>query len=710
MRKLTLLFLLLIGLIGQAQQKIIVHNSGNQMFSSPISSVDSIKFDSNYSKFRISGENDLLQIRKNIIDSISFSSTTVASDKIYIIFNGSDSPTIINPFSTQGITITASGANVTSVGNSGISDVEYHLLGTSTNGSLAISSTTSAKFIFNNLNLTNPVGPAISITGSKAHTFISQLGTSNSLADGNGNTKNGTLQTDGPIMFSGLGSLTISGVKKHGISTSKTIDIQNGNLTITDAASDGLHSEGFSMSNGTLTINSLADGIDAGDGAISISGGSIKVNSTQGDVKGIKTGTNSITISGGIVEVIVSGAQSKGISTKGNIIIDGGSTKVKGSGVAVLVASGSGFDPSYCTGIKADGSITINQGTVNVEMTSSANGARGISADGAITFNNGNITITTAGNGANYTNTSGVIDSYSSSAVKSAANINLLAGTISIQSSGTGGKGVKADGAITIGNPNASNNLLNLTAKTTGARFLTSGSGQNADYTNPKIITCDGNLTLNSGILTITGTQTQDGGEGLESKAVLTINGGKTEISTWDDSINAGTAIIINGGETYCTAKGNDGIDSNGTITINGGFTISNGARAPEEGFDCDNNPFKITNGIIVGTGGNTSNPTSISTQKSVKVTTTANNNVQIKNAAGTVILQYKVPAYNSTGGSSNVVLLFTDPQLVNGSYTIQRGGTITGGTNNHGYITGGTYSGGTSTNFTISNFLTTVN
>lgn len=34
-------------------------------------------------------------------------------------------------------------------------------------------------------------------------------------------------------------------------------------------------------------------------------------------------------------------------------------------------------------------------------------------------------------------------------------------------------------------------------------------------------------------------------------------------------------------------------------------FTVSNGARSPEEGFDCDNT-FKITGGTIIGTGGAT--------------------------------------------------------------------------------------------------------
>lgn len=711
MRKHIFLILgLLFSFAAQAQQKIVVNNSGNTMYAPSVSEVDEITFDETYTKFQINGESGTLNIQKAVIDSLTFSTNPVA-DKIYIIYNGSDNATIINPYSTQGVDISAVGGTVTVTATSGISDLEYNLLGSSDEGSLTMSSTSPANFVLNNLNITNGSGPAIQLSGAETHTFTLQSGTSSSLTDGTSNTKSGAFQTDGKMIINGTGSLTVSGLKKHGISASKAIEIQNGLITLAGAASDGLHSEGFIMSDGELNISSQSDGIDAGDGAIAISGGVININSTVADVKALKTGNNNISVSGGSIDIIVAGNQSKGISTKGNITFDGGTTKVKGSGNVVLESSGSGFDPSYCTAVKADGNITVNSGTINIEMTSSAAGARGISADGEIAIHGGNVSVSTAGPGANYINELGVQDSYSCSAIKGAGNIKLLAGVINILSTGTGGKGVKADGQITIGNPGADNALLMLTASTTGSRFLTSGSGPNADYTNPKIITCEGNLTLNSGTLNITGTQTADGGEGLESKNILTINGGLTEISTWDDSINASSAIIINGGETYCLAKGNDGIDSNGTLTINGGFTISNGARMPEEGFDCDNNTFKITGGTIVGTGGGTSNPSSVSTQKSVKISTTASNNIQIKNSAGTVILMYKIPAYTGGGGGGNqVTLLFTDPAFVNGTYTLTRGGTITGGTNNHGYITGGTYTGGTNTTFTVTNYLTTVN
>lgn len=716
MKKLTTLFLFIISVSGVlAQQNMRIHNSGNTMYAAPISAVDSIKFDSSYAKFRVTSEANLLNIQKSLVDSITFTNSSVSLDKIYIIYNGTDDATIINPFANQGVSISASGGTVIVNASSGITNLEYNILGATTEGSLTMSSDTDVNLVLNNLTLHNPSGAAFNITSAITSNVYLTPGTTNTLSDASSSSKNATFLTSGAIIFDGNGTLNITGNKKHAISSSSTITVQNGYITISSAVSDGFHSEGFTLSGGTLNITATADGIDAGDSDIIINAGAITISSDSDDVKGIKTGDGTITINSGTINASVNGDQSKGLSADGGITINGGSITLTLSGNTVLESSGSGYDPSYPTGIKTDGILTINSGTISIQSTGL--GGKGFSADGNIIINDGTITITTTGNGATYANESGVTDSYTATCIKSDTNINLFAGSLTLSSSGTGGKGIKADGAIVIGNLNADDSLLNLNISTSGERFYVSGSGENADYANPKAVSSDGTLTVNSGTITINCTQTQEGGEGLESKSTLTINGGKTEISTYDDSINASNAIIINGGDTYCYAKGNDGIDSNGTLTINGGFTISNGARNPEEGFDCDSNTFTITGGTIVGTGGNTSNPTTtVSTQRSIKVTTTAGTHIAIRNSSNQMILMYKVPAYSSgntggPGGSQNsVTLLFTSPLITNGSYTLLKGGTVSGGTDYHYYNTGGTYSGGTSTTFTVSSMLTSTN
>lgn len=711
MKKYISLFLLTIGLFAlNAQQKVIAHSEGEPIYHSPISAVDSIKLVNGFSNFNLS-DNSHVDIPIEIIDSLTFTSGTPdPGDKIYIIYNQQE-VTIINPFASQGIDITAANAAVTVNAASGISDVEYNILGNSPNGSLTIDSDKDLILRLNNLNLTNLSGPAFRINSAVQAKIELKSNTENSLTDDAAGSGNGAILTGGSLNFSGTGILNISAYKKHGISAASTIEIENGTINILTANGDAFHSEGFSMQNGSVHISPTAgDGIDAGGAAAVIQNGEIVINSEEDDVKGIKSDAD-ITINGGSIDLTISGDQSKGISSKSDIIINNGTIAMTISGTTVLEQSGSGYDTSYATGIKADGDVVINNGDISIILPSTNMGGKGISTDGDILVNGGNLTVSTAGNGATYINESGVTDSYTSACLKSDGNTELKAGNITLSSSGKGGKGVNSDGTVVIGQSGASNESLILNVTTSGERFYVSGSGPNADYANPKAVKALGNLTVNSGTITINCTQSQEGGEGLESKNVLTINGGLIEIETYDDSINASNAIIINGGTTYCKSRGNDGIDSNGTLTVNGGFTISSGARMPEEGFDCDNNTFKITGGIIVGTGGNTSNPTaSVSTQRSLKFNTTASNHFRISTSGGQEVVAFKVPAYSGGGGNNNVVVLFSDGVLANGSYILQRGGTITGGTDFHGYVTGGTYTGGSSTNFNINSMFTVIN
>jgi hypothetical protein len=232
--------------------------------------------------------------------------------------------------------------------------------------------------------------------------------------------------------------------------------------------------------------------------------------------------------------------------------------------------------------------------------------------------------------------------------------------------------------------------------------------GDNSDYANPKVIKSQGDMTVNSGTLRLS--STVDGGEGLESKAILTINGGNIEVRTVDDCLNAETHIQINGGNLYCKATGNDAIDSNGTIEITGGTIIAQGS---EEGLDCDNNTFLIKGGTIIGLGTQSmgGGPSSGSTQGFILLTAPASTQLGIQNASGEWILLYQIPvATSGTGGmggpgmgGGSFYLLLSSPKLAKGtSYSFFSGGTITGGTTVNGYNIGGSYSGGTGKSFTV--------
>ncbi|MGK4566103.1 carbohydrate-binding domain-containing protein [Flavobacterium sp. 3HN19-14] len=442
MRKIYLIALVsLLANLAFGQQKIQIHNSGNTMYARELTDVDSIKLDGTYAKFKLSDNANTLNIQKTLIDSLTFTTDTVNLDKIYIIYNGNDNATIINPYAASGVSITANAGTVVVTAASGIDNLEYNLLGSSANGSLELNTDKDINLVLNNLTLSNPSGAPISITGQKTTTFSLSAGTTNTLSDGASSTRNGTITTDGPVVIANSGTLNITAVKKHGINTSSTITINNGTTMVVSATSDGFHSEGFAMTGGIATITSLADGIDTGNGAITIDGGTINVTSTTADVKAIKTGNNTIIVTGGNINLTISGAQSKGISAKGDITFNGGNITENISGIAVLTAEESGFNPSYATGVKSDGTITVNGNTTfNITQTASANGSKGFSSDAGIVINGGNFTINTAGTGAVYTNTSGAVDSYTTACFSTDTDITISGGTFNLTVSGSGEK------------------------------------------------------------------------------------------------------------------------------------------------------------------------------------------------------------------------------------------------------------------------------
>ncbi|SIT24676.1 protein of unknown function [Filimonas lacunae] len=209
-------------------------------------------------------------------------------------------------------------------------------------------------------------------------------------------------------------------------------------------------------------------------------------------------------------------------------------------------------------------------------------------------------------------------------------------------------------------------------------------------------------VTINGGTITVKSTA----GEGIESKSVLTINGGRIQTTTADDGLNAGTAIYINGGYVYSYSTGNDAMDSNGIFTITGGAVVAIGAKSPEAGIDCDARTLKITGGTVVAIGGATSGPSSTqSTIHSVIMGSgSANQVIHIQATDGIEALTFLAPVAYST-------LLFASSKLeANTSYVVYTGGSVASGTSFNGLYTSGTYSNGTiSSTFTTSSMVTQI-
>ena len=479
----------------------------------------------------------------------------------------------------------------------------------------------------------NPVGAAINIQSSNRVFVVCAEGTTNTLTDGtsytltDGEDMKSCFFSEGQLIFSGSGSLSVTGNYKHAIVSDEYIRLRSGcNISVPSAVKDGIHTnDAVIIGGGVLNISSTEDAIQCEDGGITMTGGFVKVATTADKAHGFKSELDVI-ISGGALQAEVTGAGSKGISCNGNLTVSGGKITAFTSQKPLYEDD----DLSSCAGIKCDGDIVIEGGEIALQSTGAA--GKGMNCDGSITIHDGTVKVITTGTQYVY----GKLDSSA--------------------------KAMKAEGALTIN----------------GGTVLVRATGG-------------------------------EGSEGIESKSVLTVNDGMIAALCYDDCMNASNSIVINGGSIYCYSSGNDGIDSNGTLTITGGVVIASGTTSPEDGFDCDQNTFKITGGIVLGIGGGTSTPTSsVCTQRSVIYGGSGSNGeiLNIQSADGTNVLTYQIPR-----NYSQMTLLFSSPNLASGgSYTISKGGSVSGGSEFFGLYTGSSYSGGTqAATFTAGSMVTQV-
>ena len=753
MRKTLLITALMVACIGLYAQDyhLNLHKSGSVEYDHNVNGISDIRFEGcQPANMLINTGDGVNSFAITAFDSITFVMQELppAGDTVYLIYSQSN-VSIVNPFANEGVSITTSGSNVTV--SSTKANVPYVVSGTSTNGSLTLYSTSAFNLTLNSLSLASTSTAAVNIA-SNVNVALTLKGVS-SIADGANSAINGALYAAGNLTVNGTGTLQVTGNAKHGISVEGTLTVNAGTINILDTDSDGIHgSSNLIWNGGTLDIVSAgSDGLDI-SGSVTIQNGDLSINTTAESQRGIKVsgvftmndgtltvhnsgqdgkgikGDGLININGGHLTIEHSGDMSKGIKCDADITITGGTFDITSSGSTVLESVDNQNVPAYCTAIKCDTDIHITGGDFTITLPTTNHGGKGISADGSITIDGGTFVITTQGNGATYTVSGTTKNAYTSACLRSDGNMSILSGNLTLSSSGTGGKGINVGddnhttSTLTLGTTGGNDDDLILNVTTSGERITISSGGGGpwggGDYANPKGVKSRGNLTINSGTITVNCTQNNEGGECIESKSTLTINGGHIETySKTDDPINAAQNLTINGGTVYSHSDNNDGTDSNGTMFLNGGFVISNGARQPEEGFDCDNNQFKITGGTHIGTGGGTSNPsTNVCTQPSLKINTQPGYAIQILKSDGTVICTYQCPQFTGGGGGgpgwgSSMVMLFTDPQLQTGqSYTVRYNGTISGGTNWNGYYTGNvTYSGGSQTTVNVNSMVTTV-
>ena len=312
------------------------------------------------------------------------------NDSLVVITYSGSTATVNIPEEMEGVTCeSGTSAHVVLTSTNTAKELYYAIEGSSTNGSLTINGTYKLSVMLNGVNLTSNQGAAINIQCGKRINLIMKDGSTNTLADYAAGEQKACLYTKGHFEIEGNGTLNVTGNANHAIASKEYLQIKKSvkAINIKKAANDAIHvGQFFQMNGGEVTIdeNTVNDGIqveyetddndqivadEENTGSVIIKAGSINItlNSAE-DAKGVKA-EGDVTISGGTINIEAKSNGSRGIQADGNMTIgeENGSTTITiaATGKKCTVPEDS-EDPHKCWGIKVDGELTINAGTVTV--------------------------------------------------------------------------------------------------------------------------------------------------------------------------------------------------------------------------------------------------------------------------------------------------------------------------------------------------------
>ena len=360
------------------------------------------------------------------------------------------------------------------------------------------------------------------------------------------------------------------------------------------------------IANGTYPVMDTSKCYAVKVGTLNVSGGTMTVKATGTAGRGL--GADSMTLSGGTFDITVTGGPTD-VYVESLVDSDDLTDSTYASGVTTCLDSGG----AACIKTGDDeGTLTISGGEFSLKATGDA--GKLINAAGYLVIGTeGQETPPDASQFSpdirGYTTGSKVYctaikQKYYGVLATAAATSDISSMTLSV----------------------AADNLVASSSSRSASRMAGPGGGSgggddNADYSNPKGIKGVAGVTVHGGRIAVT--TKNDGGEGLESKDLMTINGGVLDLQCYDDAINSGGNLVINGGYIYAGSSGNDAIDSNANIYMTGGIVLAfSTAGGAEVGIDTDNsNGLIVSGGHLVATGGAAGNMVigSSGTQKTYK-------------------------------------------------------------------------------------------
>ena len=510
---------------------------------------------------------------------------------------------------------------------------DFEVTGKLDDGQIVIDTEEKVKLRLSGMSLTNKNGSAVYVKNAdKAYITLTD---GENYTSGDENEK-GCITSRDNLEIKGSGSLTLNGNYNHGIFSSNSIEIGNGNITV-KAKNDGIHAnDTLAISGGTVNVTAEGDGLQAEE-ILDISDGEVNVTTTgevnastsndfggRGEMKDFSQMTddeiqsmreqmNNNQFTQTEESDDSDDTSSKGIKADWMLDISGGEVTVNSTDHAI-----------HCTS-----DINITGGTLNLSSESK----KGISCHGDVTIDDGDITITKSTEG-----------------IESKKILTINGGNIDITASddgfNSGGTGANQNGGFGGG--------TNMQGGQQGGRGQIgrrNSNGQGGNQMTPPEMPSD----QNGGQMTPPNMQQAEGNE-QDSEHHIQINDGNIKI-----------------------VADADGIDSNGSLFINGGtVTVDAQATGAESAFDTDG-AFIVNGGTIIGVSGSgmDESPNSYSAQNVILAYTTsqisAGDEVKITDSNGKTIAEY-----TAVKGGSKIVYS-SDKLKIGEMYTVYASGEEVG-------------------------------
>ena len=520
-RIVSILIALVLTIAAGAQTVKITTNSGTKTYDAANVTSSSPATFSNGTSMTIGSDTYTLSDITSML-VVSSSSSDVEANTVNIVYNGSIATVTMADNVASYVLAEVSGAHVsiTQTNTAAIDgdEITYVLSGSTNDGSLTLAGSYKCTVSLDGVTLTNPSGAAINITNSKRIQLSAKKGTESILTDGSGSQK-ACIYSKGQLQLQGNGTLNVVGNYKHGIKSASYITIKNLTLNITSTVSDGINCEEyFQMKSGTVTISGVGD-----DGIQCDLGGTTSTGETT-DHEDEDTGN--VYLEGGTQTITTTAAASKGIKADGSMTVSDGTYTISTTGSAAWDSDDS--EVKACAAMSADGNMTISGGTLT--LSSSGSGGKAISVDGTLTISGG------------------------------------------------------VTSAITSGQIAYCQSTSNTTIRTTTSSSTTERL-DDALKTSPKAIKADGAMTINGGTTYAKASYH----EAVETKSTLDVTGGVIYAYSADDAINSASTMTLSGGYVGAYSTGNDAIDSNGNLYIKGATVFAYTTKSsPEVAIDAN--------------------------------------------------------------------------------------------------------------------------